>query len=61
MTLAANIFPCKTQEKQNELFTTQLNHIFDDSKFILICKEQESKPKTWNGIHTKPSVTMELA
>jgi hypothetical protein len=36
----------KTKVKQNELLTTQLDHIFDDSKYILICKEQESKPKT---------------
>jgi len=56
-----NINKTKTKVKQNELFTTQLNHIFDDSKFIFICKEQESKPKTWNGMHIKPSATMELA
>ncbi len=50
----------KAKVKQNELLTTQWNHIFDDWNFILICKEQESKPKTWNGSQTKPSATTEL-
>jgi hypothetical protein len=31
----------KTKVKQNELLKIQLDHIFDDSKFIFICKEQE--------------------